>query len=122
MQRNERGESYQSWKPDAGGGYDPGQRGARLADPARGSLDGGGDAVRVRHIDGEEAGARGTPELLHELGAGVLVQVEDGDVAAMLGELDGCRATEAGCAGRRWGRSACGVVHASICVCVCVFA
>lgn len=61
------------------------------------ALDGGSDAVRVGDVDGEELGPRRPAELLDQLRACVLVEVEDGDVAALLVQLDGCCAAEAGC-------------------------
>lgn len=61
------------------------------------ALDGGGDALRFGDVHGEELGARRAPQLLDQLGACVLVEVEDGYVPALLVELDGCRAAKAGC-------------------------
>lgn len=89
------GRIYQAWEADACGGYYPAQRRIGLAHPRGCPLDGSRDAVGVGDVNGEEAGPRGAAQLRDELGAGVLVQVEDGDVSAVLGELEGRRTTEA---------------------------
>lgn len=98
---------YQSWVAYTGGGYYPSQRRARLANPLHRALDSRSDAVGVGDVDNKELGARFAAQFGDEGGAGFLVQVEDGDVAAMLGQLDCCGATKARCSeeGRvsKWG-------------------
>lgn len=66
-------------------------------DPLLRALDCGSDALRVGDVDGEELGPRRPAQLLDQLGAGVLVEVEDGYVPALLVQLDACCAAEAGC-------------------------
>lgn len=89
--------TYQCRVAHASGGDDPAERPSRLVNPLLRALDGGGDALRVGDIHGEELGPRRPAQLLHQLGAGILVQVEDGYVAAFLVQLDGRCAAEAGC-------------------------
>lgn len=61
------------------------------------ALDGGSNAVRVGDVHREELGARRPAQLLDQLRARILVEVEDGYVPALLVKLDGCCAAEAGC-------------------------
>lgn len=89
--------TYQCWIPNPSGGDDPTQRLARLVNPLRRALDSGSNALRVGDVHCKELGPRRPAQLLHQLGARILVEVEDRDVAALLVELNGCCAAEAGC-------------------------
>lgn len=93
----ERGPSYQCRIANPSGGNDPTERLARLMYPFSRALDGCSNAVRVGDVHSEELGPRRPAELLDQLRARILVEVEDGDVAALLVQLDGCCAAEAGC-------------------------
>lgn len=93
----ERRSSYQCRIANSSGGNDPTERLARLMHPLGRALDGGSNAVRVGDVHGEELGTRRPAELLDQLRARILVEVEDGDVPALPVQLDGCCAAEAGC-------------------------
>lgn len=95
--------TYQSWVADPSGGDYPAQWLICFRYPLNGPFYGGGDAVRDRDVDGKELGPGLSAKLFHYGGACVLVKIEDGDVAAMLAQLDGCCAAEARGAG--WERS-----------------
>lgn len=93
----ERRSSYQCRIANPSCGNDPPERLARLMYPLGRALDGGSNAVRVGDVHREELGPRRPAELLDQLRARILVEVEDGDVPALLVQLDGCCAAEAGC-------------------------
>lgn len=93
----ERGSSYQCRIANPSGGNDPTERLARLMYPLGRALDGGSNAVRVGDVHREELGARRPAQLLDQLRARILIEVQDGDVPALLVQLDGCCAAEARC-------------------------
>ena len=74
----------------AGSWDDAAQRLTGVLDPFNGAVDGSRHALSLKHICGPELG-RGA-EFLDESLAGVFVHVQDCDIAALLGDVDGAGA------------------------------
>ena len=91
------GDAYEARDADARGGYHAAQGFTGFRGPGDGPLDGGGDALGLSDVNSEELGRRG--QLLRQGRSVVFVQVQEGDIAALLGDLFRRSSAEAGCSG-----------------------
>jgi len=89
------GRAYEAGDGDPCRGYHAAQGLSGFFRPVDRPLDGGGDALGLGDIDGEEPGRGG--ELLGQGVAVVLVLVQEGYIAALLDNLLRRRSAEAGC-------------------------
>lgn len=104
-------ETYRRRRADSCRRYHTSQGLSSLLGPCHGAVDGGFDALRLKDVAHEELGAG--PELRDEIGAVLLVHVEDGDVSARFNQLlDACLA--------KTGRTVSWVSEDVMCLCACV--